>query len=582
MLWDADESIGLPTALVVDEQVPFVGRRAERARLIERWKDAASGRGGIALLSGEPGVGKTRLAAELARAAHDDGGIVLYGRCDEELGVPYQPFVEALRPFVAACAPEDLAEHAAPYGGDLARLVPQLAERIPDLPEPLHADAETERARQFDAVTSFLANIAATAPVLLVLDDLHWAAKPTLLLVRHLARSDAVPSLLVVGTYRDTDLGRAHPLADMLADFRREVPTERISLQGLDGDEVAEFLAAAAGHELDADGERLARRVHAETEGNPFFLSQVLNHLAESGVVVQEDGHWVRGPAADAIGIPEGVREVVGRRLGSLSDDTNAVLTVAAVVGREFDHDIVVTAARAIPKPCSTRSRKPKTRVSSWGSTACPVATSSCTRSCARRCTTRSRRRAASGLHRSVGEAIASSRGDARLDELAYHFAEAARSVSPPRPSTTADARRAARWTASRTKKPRCTTNARSVRSTPTSTLTTPNARSCCSSSVGRCGRPVSERGVGRSSPIRGRSRRRSDGGTSSPKRRSPAAGNGAGTKPAGSTRSSWRCSRSRSRSCRPATRPYAPAARRGSRRRCTSAATPRSRSVRR
>ncbi len=426
VLWDADEGIGLPTALVVDEQVPFVGRRAERARLIGSWKDAASGHGGIALLSGEPGVGKTRLAAELARAAHDDGAIVLYGRCDEELGVPYQPFVEALRPFVAACAPEDLAEHAAPYGGDLARLVPQLADRIRDLPEPLHADAETERARQFDAVTSFLASIAATAPVLLVLDDLHWAAKPTLLLVRHLARSDAVASLLVVGTYRDTDLGRAHPLADMLADFRREVPTERISLQGLDGDEVAEFLAAAAGHELDADGERLARRVHAETEGNPFFLSQVLNHLAESGVVVQEDGHWVRGPAADAIGIPEGVREVVGRRLGSLSDDTNAVLTVAAVVGREFDHDIVVTASTRDPEAVLDALEEAEDARLIMGVDGLPgryIFVHALVRSTLydEIATTRRLR-----LHRGVGEAIETCRGDARLDELAYHFAEAA------------------------------------------------------------------------------------------------------------------------------------------------------------
>jgi class 3 adenylate cyclase/tetratricopeptide (TPR) repeat protein len=426
VVWDADASIGLPTALVVDEQVPFVGRRAERARLTSVWKSAAAGRGGIALLSGEPGVGKTRLAAELARAAHDDGGVVLYGRCDEELGVPYQPFVEALRPFVAASSPEDLAEHAAPYGGDLARLVPQLAERVPGLPEPLRADAETERARQFDAVTTFLTNVAATAPVLLVLDDLHWAAKPTLLLLRHLARTDERIPLLVVATYRDTDLGRSHPLADMLADFRREVPAERVSLQGLDGDEVAEFLAAASGQELDADGEILARRVHAETEGNPFFLSQVLNHLAESGVVVQEEGRWVRGSAADAIGIPEGVREVVGRRLGSLSDDTNAVLAVAAVVGREFDHDIVVVASARDAEAVLDALEEAEDARLIMGVEGLPgryIFVHALVRSTLydEIATTRRLR-----LHRSVGEAIASSRGDARLDELAYHFAEAA------------------------------------------------------------------------------------------------------------------------------------------------------------
>ncbi len=316
----------------------------------------------IALLSGEPGVGKTRLAAELARAAHDDGAIVLYGRCDEELGVPYQPFVEALRPFVAASTPEELAEHAAPYGGDLARLVPQLAERVPDLPEPLHADAETERARQFDAVTSFLASIAATAPVVLVLDDLHWAAKPTLLLLRHLARTDDSMPLLVVGTYRDTDLGRAHPLADMLADFRREVPTERISLQGLDGDEVAEFLAAAAGQALDADGEILARRVHAETEGNPFFLSQVLNHLAES-----RRGGPGRGPVGArhrGRGDRHPRRRARGRRPAARPPERRHQRHPHRRRGRRpgvRPRHRGGARARATPKPCSTRSKPPKT-----------------------------------------------------------------------------------------------------------------------------------------------------------------------------------------------------------------------------
>ena len=424
--WEAEPAVGLPTALTVAEQIPFVGRRAERARLAKVWKDAVIGGGGIALLSGEPGVGKTRLAAELARTAHDDGAIVFYGRCDEELGVPYQPFVEALRPFVATCAPGDLAEHAAPYGGDLARLVPQLAERVSGLPEPLRADAETERARQFDAVTSFLASVAATAPVLLVLDDLHWAAKPTLLLLRHVARDESRAPLLVVGTYRDTDLGRAHPLADMLADLRRGTYTERIALQGLDRDEVAEFLAAAAGHALDANGERLAGRVHAETEGNPFFLSQVLNHLAETGVVVQHDGQWIRGAAAEAIGIPEGVREVVGRRLAALSEGTNETLTLAAVVGREIDHDILVEAgSRDAEQVLDALEEAEDARLIMGvdGHAGRYIFVHALVRSTLydEIATTRRLR-----LHRSVGEAIEARRGDARLDELAYHFSEAA------------------------------------------------------------------------------------------------------------------------------------------------------------
>ncbi len=159
-----EASISLPGALAPRDQGAFVGRAEEREQLATAWKDAATGRRRVALLSGEPGVGKTRLAAELARVAHDEGATILYGRCDEDLGVPYQPFVEALRPYVAACPVDELAEQVAPYGGDLARLVPELAERIADLPGALVADPETERYRLFDAVTSFLGSIVGAAP----------------------------------------------------------------------------------------------------------------------------------------------------------------------------------------------------------------------------------------------------------------------------------------------------------------------------------------------------------------------------------------------------------------------------------
>ena len=377
-------------------------------------------------MSGEPGVGKTRLAAEVARSAFDDGGVVLYGRCDEDLGVPYQPFVEALRPYVESFPVDELAAQVAPYGGDLARLVPSLAERLPGLPEPLHADAENERARQFEAVTLFLAHVAASAPVLLVLDDLHWAAKPTLLLLRHLARAEAHTSMLVIGTYRDTELGRAHPLADMLADLRRDTETERVPLHGLDSDEVVAFLAAASGHALDAHGEALARRVHAETEGNPFFLSQVFNHLAATGAMVREDGRWVAGAGVDTIGIPEGVREVVGRRLATLSDAANDTLTLAAVVGREFDRDVLVAAgsyeAEAVLDALE-EGEDARLIMGVDGHAGRYTFVHTLVRSTLydEVATTRRLR-----LHRSVGEAIEATRGDSRLGELAYHFSEAA------------------------------------------------------------------------------------------------------------------------------------------------------------
>jgi len=337
----AQRPVTLPSPFAGPETVSLVGRSRELDRLRTAWKDAGEGAVGLVLVSGEPGVGKTRLVAELARGVHDEGAVVLFGRCDEDLAVPYQPFVEALGHYVAAAPTDDLTELAGPFGGDLARLIPLLRERVPALPEPLKADAETERYRLFESVAAFLRAIAAETPTLLVLDDLHWAGKAELLLLRHLLRMGNGPPLLLVGTYRDTDLDRRHPLAEVLSDLRRDGAANRISLSGLEEAEVADFLEAAAGHPLGADGALLAHEVHAETEGNPFFVGQVLRHLIESGGVVEQDGHWLRARGAANIGIPEGIREVIGRRLSTLTPQTNELLAVAAVVGREFALDVV-------------------------------------------------------------------------------------------------------------------------------------------------------------------------------------------------------------------------------------------------
>jgi tetratricopeptide (TPR) repeat protein len=320
----------------------FVGREAELDRLAQLWKEAAAGERRVALLAGEPGIGKTRLATELAISAHAGGAVVLAGRCDEEMGVPYQPFVEALRHCATHAAVPRLGRHA----GELARLVPELSQLVPGLPEPLRSDPETERYRLFDALAAWLGDLSAAAPVLLVLDDLHWAAKPTLLLLRHVLRSTEALRLLVVVTYRDTDIGRGHPLANLLADMRREVGVDRISLPGLDQTGVATFLQATAGHALNQEGEDLARAIWAETEGNPFFVGEVLRHLSESGRIQQRDGQWMATRALEDLGIPEGVREVVGRRLSRLSETANRVLGVAAVVGQEFEAPVVLAAGR--------------------------------------------------------------------------------------------------------------------------------------------------------------------------------------------------------------------------------------------
>jgi class 3 adenylate cyclase/tetratricopeptide (TPR) repeat protein len=338
--WEPAAVSAMPMpALLTNVGRIFVGRDAQLDRLEQLWKEAAAGERRVALLAGEPGIGKTRLAAELARVVGMHGAVVLAGRCDEDMGVPYQPFVEALRHYLAHAGELRLGR----YGGELTRLVPELARLVPALPEPLRSDPETERYRLFDALTGWLADVSAETPVFLLLDDLHWAAKPTLLLLRHVLRSPETLRLLVVVTYRDTDVGRGHPLSDLLTDLRRSAGMERLSLGGLDRAAVAAFIEAAAGHAMSGDEEAdaLVGAVWDETDGSPFFVAEVLRHLTESGAVVQRDGRWITVVPVEDLGIPEGVRDVVGRRLSRLSEEANRALAVAAVVGVEFDPAVV-------------------------------------------------------------------------------------------------------------------------------------------------------------------------------------------------------------------------------------------------
>jgi class 3 adenylate cyclase len=328
----------LPPALTVAPTSPFVGRAAERARLTIAWKHAADGERQLVLLGGEPGIGKTRLATEAALEAHAAGGTVLFGRCDEENLVPYQPFVEALRHYVTQSPLETLRLDVGDQAAQLSRLVPDLERRLPGV----DVDADADRYRMFEATTSFLATLSARTPLLLLLDDLHWADKPTLLLLRHLVRSPRLHNVLFIGTYRETDLARTHPLSEMLADFHREPAVARVSLRGLDGGEITALLEAIIQHSLGRRGHALAAALVRETEGNPFFIQAILLHLVEAGRVFQRDGIWTFDVEIDQLGIPQGVREVIGRRLNRLSEACNTVLTNGAVLGREFEFDVLL------------------------------------------------------------------------------------------------------------------------------------------------------------------------------------------------------------------------------------------------
>jgi hypothetical protein len=336
----------LPDPLDTSKRFVFVGRTAEMAMLAERWRRVLEGEGDLVLLAGEPGVGKTRLVAELGRGVHNEGAVVLYGRCDEELGVPYQPFVDALGALIIGCPADELRDFVGGDGPDLARLLPVVAERLALTPRDDGDEPEMSRYRMFEAVAALLSRVALPAPVLLVLDDLQWAAKPTLLLLRHVVRL-APAGLLTIGTFRDTDLGRTHPLAGMLADLRRERGVERLQLEGLSEADVVEFVEIAAGHALDASIGELARAIYVETEGNPLFVGQLLRHLTESGALVQRDGRWSTSRPLRELGIPEGVRELIGRRLSCLSSVANDILGAASVIGRTFDTSVLAAVAGA-------------------------------------------------------------------------------------------------------------------------------------------------------------------------------------------------------------------------------------------
>lgn len=329
--------LALPPQVTQDDVFGFVGRNDQRDALLGAWKTTmVSGRLAV-FVGGEPGIGKTRLVKELCRTAHREGGTVLWGACDEELALPYQPFVEAFRWLAEVTPPDVLRELVGALGSELIPLIPDLGQRIPDLEARLNDDPETERHRLFEAATELLHRLSAREPVVLVLDDLHWARKPTLLLLRHILKSSLPMQLLIVSTYRDTDLDRTHPLSEMLADMRRQTGVERLMLHGLDEVGVQQFLAHVAGHELDERGLALAGAIARETEGNPFFIGEVLRHLSESGALVYRDGRWDSDRDISNIGIPEGIREVIGRRLSNLDATANEVLASAAVIGREFE-----------------------------------------------------------------------------------------------------------------------------------------------------------------------------------------------------------------------------------------------------
>jgi DNA-binding CsgD family transcriptional regulator len=322
---------------------PFVGREAELAALTADLDAALAGSGGVVLVAGEPGIGKTRLAEELAAQATARGGLVLWGRCWEGVGAPaFWPWIQIVRAYVQTSDPTTLRHDMGAGAADLAELIPAVRDCLPGLPAPPPTEPEAARFRLFDSLTGFFRAAAARRPLLLVLDDLHWADAPSLAMLHFLSRELEGAGPLVVGIYRHTEVDRGHLLLGTLADLARGQHHRRLLLGGLEQREVASFVALVAGVAPPAG---LAAAVHRQTDGNPFFVSEVVRLLASQGRL----DHTGTDRPVLAAGLPEGVKAVVAQRLGHLSDHCRGLLEVAAVLGREFEPRVLQPASGLDP-----------------------------------------------------------------------------------------------------------------------------------------------------------------------------------------------------------------------------------------
>ena len=309
----------------------FVGRQREMGDLKAALEDALSGRGRLVTLVGEPGIGKTCTAQELATYAGLRGAQVLWGRCYEEQGVPpYWPWVQAIRSYVREREPEQLRSEMGAGAADIAEVVSDVRDRLPDLQPAPELEPDQARFRLFDSISAFLKTASQRQPLVLVLDDLHWADQPSLMLLQFVARELGGARLLLIGTYRDMELSRQHPLAEALGELTRERLFQRVLLRGLTQEDVGHFIEMTSGNSAPRG---LVEAVHTQTEGNPLFVTEVVRLLVQEGELSAEK---VRETDSWTIRIPEGVREVIGRRLNRLSQRCNEALTVASIIGREF------------------------------------------------------------------------------------------------------------------------------------------------------------------------------------------------------------------------------------------------------
>ncbi len=309
----------------------LVGRRQELAEARALWHRAMAGQGQTLLISGEPGVGKTRLVRELTAEAQVTGGLVLSAACYPEGGAPYSPVSRILRSTEGFLQDLELAD---PVRAELISLAPELRSLFPNITTNPHLEPQAEQDRLYNSLATLFTALSARSPVLLFIDDVHWADGATMQLLRHLARNAPGKRMLLVLTYREIDVTEDGPLPAVLLDLNRERIATRVKLGRLTLDQTRDLLEGMLNGRI---GKHLIQGIYRETEGNPFFVEEVCKALIEDGELVQEGGDWHSRSGIEELHIPQSVRQAIQARLARLPESAQDVLRMAAILGREFD-----------------------------------------------------------------------------------------------------------------------------------------------------------------------------------------------------------------------------------------------------
>ena len=333
--------VGIPSWGWLTDTI-FVGREREMAALRAGLEDSLAGHGRLVLLAGEPGIGKTRTAHELATQARSRNAQVLIGRCYEGEGAPpFWPWVQIVRAYITKHDPEVIQAVMGRGAADIAQVIAEVREQVPNLPIPPVLTPEYARFCFFDSFVTFLKNTAKVQPLVLILDDLHWADVPSLLLLEFLARELEDTRLLVIGTYRDVSLSPQHPLTRTLGELVRVQGSQSILLQNLTKSDMSRFIELMTGK---IPTNPVAAAIYAQTEGNPFFITEVVHLLIREG----EHLTIANPQAAITAALPQRVREAISRRFQVLSEECHNLLTLASVIGREFSLRILEMAAAGL------------------------------------------------------------------------------------------------------------------------------------------------------------------------------------------------------------------------------------------